>query len=36
VQTRQVLFKMYDILLLNQAIISKAKNEKIKNSLSYC
>lgn len=28
--------KIYDILLLNPTIISKIKNEKIKNTLSFC
>lgn len=27
---------MYDILLLNQAVIPKSKNEKTKGCLSYC
>jgi hypothetical protein len=36
VQIRNTLLKIYDILLLNPTIISKAKNEKIKNTLSFC
>lgn len=35
-QVRATLLKIYDILLLNPTIISKAKNEKIKNTLSFC
>ena len=36
VQVRSILLSMYDILLLNPAIIGQAQNERIKNSLSYC
>lgn len=36
VHIRNTLLKIYDILLLNPTIISKAKNEKIKNTLAFC
>jgi hypothetical protein len=36
VHIRSTLLKIYDILLLNPTIISKAKNEKIKNTLAFC